>query len=310
MLKTLSTIGLLILSQMALAGNVTDVSVINGVPVLETKKGPVRLEKTKVIDPFSTGMTGNETIKFDAATTSTVIRRDPSGANRDLTFTGLIKAGTVITVCNNATLSSTREELVIKSSNGDVVRRVYETTCAQVMPIFDNPESRDQWQGIGHVYSEWQDSVLANLLDCTGSPSGGTIAVNQVRWRRAGDTLEVFGHFRQTSAGSAGSGTCYFTIPQSLDMDSAKINTTDVTGLQNLGFMTCIDNTGAMIRGHLETTGAGGDVNSDLGFIWDNAGISDVWTADDLCNFGKSSLTLSYWYRVPISGWEAEGDSL
>lgn len=76
--------------------------------------------------------------------------------------------------------------------------------------------------------SDWQafPSVAAGTLitGVTSNPTYGTTALNVAYWRRVGDSMEIMWNFRQTAAGSAGSGTYLFNVPLGLQIDTTKLS--------------------------------------------------------------------------------------
>ena len=84
---------------------------------------------------------------------------------------------------------------------------------------------------------DWQDfpSVAAGTLitATTTNPTYGTVVTNRAQYRIKDGLLDVMWHFRQTSGGSAGSGTTLFNLPPIIPLiDTAKI--TASTDLSNV----------------------------------------------------------------------------
>lgn len=97
---------------------------------------------------------------------------------------------------------------------------------------------------------------VAFTLDIDGSttdPTQGTNTTNAF-WRRVGDSIDVNVSYEQTGAGTAGSGTYLFRLPQGLTLDASRgYASTDIhTGLvgnacvnsANWGYCKMYDQTG------------------------------------------------------------------
>lgn len=56
----------------------------------------------------------------------------------------------------------------------------------------------------------------------TTDPTKGTIARDEIAWRRVGDTMEIFATYRQTAVGSGGSGDLLVEVPGGHSIDSSK----------------------------------------------------------------------------------------
>lgn len=61
------------------------------------------------------------------------------------------------------------------------------------------------------------------ITGTTTSPTYGTVAHNVAYWRRVGDSMEIVWDYRQTSAGTAGSGTYLFNLPPGYSIDISKL---------------------------------------------------------------------------------------
>jgi len=77
-------------------------------------------------------------------------------------------------------------------------------------------------QGVVPTVTEWVSFPM--IIDAvTTTPTKGTIVVDSARWRRVGDSMEIHYDYRQTGAGSAGSGTYLFKMPTGYSIDTTKI---------------------------------------------------------------------------------------
>lgn len=87
----------------------------------------------------------------------------------------------------------------------------------------------------GPIVTDWQSYTL-NINGSVSNPTLGTVIENSAFYRRVGDSAQITFAFRNTSAGTAGSGTYLFTLPPGLTFDINKLNNTEGgSGPYNLG---------------------------------------------------------------------------
>lgn len=74
--------------------------------------------------------------------------------------------------------------------------------------------------------SDWQ-SFTMNITGSVSNPTKGTsITVDEAKWRRVGDSMEIRWNYAQSSGtgGSAGSGTYLFALPTGYIVDTSKLS--------------------------------------------------------------------------------------
>jgi hypothetical protein len=72
------------------------------------------------------------------------------------------------------------------------------------------------------VVTEWQDYSMVIGASVT-APTKGSTSVDKAQWRRVGSDMEIRYDFKQTSAGTVGSGSYLFPIPSGYSIDNAKV---------------------------------------------------------------------------------------
>lgn len=184
------------------------------------------------------------------------------------------------------------------------------------------PSGRSSWKLVGSFYSDGNASVgfgsFANIegaptadwvnytptiTGSTSNPSKGTILMDQAFWRRIGDSMQIRYQYRQTSAGGAGSGAYYFSLPSGYSAGLAKTH----YGPTLTGSMT-----GA--AGTAEITGGGanplllGAVQlaspTTFGVYYGTDAVATTyWGSGTTGNFSTTNLEFSLILQVPISGW-------
>ena len=83
------------------------------------------------------------------------------------------------------------------------------------------------------IMSAWQDfpsTAAGTLITGTGSnPTFGTVQTNKAQWRRVGTNMEIRWDYRQSTAGTAGTGLMLLNLPSGYSIDTTKAKIT-VTG--------------------------------------------------------------------------------
>jgi hypothetical protein len=154
------------------------------------------------------------------------------------------------------------------------------------------------------VVTEWVDAGVLSITATTSNPTKGTTAVDKMWWRRVGDSMEVRFEYRQTVAGSAGSGDYLFGIPAGYQIDTNKIT-----------FYNTVEGTGAWTTNNIvgnasvsnSTTNAEGSV---LAYDSTKVRIANVFETGQgvvgSAHFQLSSTPIHYAasFKVPILNWD------
>lgn len=95
----------------------------------------------------------------------------------------------------------------------------------------DFTDSGDVWEldasAFRFMYREepyWRDGGPLTVTGTTSDPSKGTTSVDQTWYLIDGENLSVRVEYRQTGAGSGGSGDYLFAVPKGLQFKSSKVN--------------------------------------------------------------------------------------
>lgn len=147
-----------------------------------------------------------------------------------------------------------------------------------------------------------QGAVVGPWQTFTMSITGGGVAkgtnTEEALWRRVGDTMELSYAFRQTVAGSAGSGQYSFTLPLSLTLDTSKM---------------AADGTRSVGRGfaYNGTTEYDADVvagsSTALQLLIYTAANTTASLGSGNVSLGNSTARIFFFARVPIAEWSGSG---
>lgn len=161
---------------------------------------------------------------------------------------------------------------------------------------FDNLSVKPATNTSSTPITDWQ-SYTPTVTATTTNPTFGTIAAHSASYRRVGDSAHIRYTFRQTSAGTAGSGTYLFSLPPGLSIDSAKINT-NANSISNPYVMGSAY-FGAGVAG--EVIYSTGQTNK----VTLSAGPNQFTSATATDNFGAANATIGFEAMVPIQGWSS-----
>ena len=200
------------------------------------------------------------------------------------------------------------------STNDDyrLILHISSTNANAYDLYFDNFRVGPATRNFGPVITEWKNDGAITIGATTTAPTKGTTSVDKAWYRRVGDSLEVRLEYAQSGGSpAAGSGDYLLTIPNSLSIDTDKVQTyTTVLGAGNAqpdhSIGTChvtITNNAAegtvsvysstQIRFHL--------ISSD-----DASGNSLGTFSSAFYTFSSDPLAFGATFKVPIEGWDTQ----
>jgi hypothetical protein len=152
--------------------------------------------------------------------------------------------------------------------------------------------------------TQWQScNTMAITASGGGSPTKGTVALDQCFYRRVGDSMELRYDYQQTAAGANGSSGAYlFLIPGGFSVDTSKapLDTTL--------------NVAQSLPGEFwGNTAAATAVRAGYVKAYDSTHIAAVQVSSEVANFvgpsffalGNAAIGLHIHTLIPISGWSA-----
>lgn len=168
--------------------------------------------------------TATKTSAYTILITDDQVNTDPSGGAFTVTLPSAATATKPIQIINVAS-SMTFNEVTIARNGADTIAGGTQNSInmtGESITLF--PVGTD-WKILERrVPSDWANYSLTIGGTTTAPTKGGTIQVDEARWRRVGDSIQVSYNFTQTSAGSAGSGIYLFPLPSGLTVDTNRIN--------------------------------------------------------------------------------------
>lgn len=152
------------------------------------------------------------------------------------------------------------------------------------------------------------DTIVATttITGSTTNPTKGTTSFDRFEYARMGDKMLIHVQYVQTAAGSAGSGTYLFQLPNSLQIDTSKLNVS-TAATSNVGQGKLSNNSGSQgastVPIHVFPYNA-----TSLALEYTDASGANLLT--DTGNVGSAAyslastnLTITFDAIVPISGW-------
>lgn len=159
----------------------------------------------------------------------------------------------------------------------------------------------------GPIVTEWKafpSTATGTLITATTSdPAYGTVAQNVAYWRRVGDSMEIMWDYRQTVAGSAGSGSYLFNLPSGYSIDTGKLGASTTNAQSKVGDFEYHDGS-SVASGYAAIYSA---TQLWMFAVFSNTGGSSVgimspW-GSAVGGFGNPALAVSVKVTLPIAGW-------
>jgi hypothetical protein len=157
-------------------------------------------------------------------------------------------------------------------------------------------------------WTDFTDVSAGTLITSTGgSPAYGTVAVNKAQWKRQGSDLLVKWDYRQSTAGSSGSGIYLFNIPTET---GCTIDTTKAPGNTSTTIVDMNSRLGTMSASFSTGNAAGGV------YVYDSTklkvGLTTVTTGSSsnagmwgsIYPFSTAVVTFNLEARVPCLNWQ------
>lgn len=163
---------------------------------------------------------------------------------------------------------------------------------------------------VGAPVTDWVDAGTVTITATTTNPTKGTTATDKVRWRRVGDSAEIRYEFRQTTAGTAGSGVYLLSLPSGLVIDTNKISVSNdttanyaasvaATASLGEGLITDSSSRGALIARAYSST----QLVLQTQVYYSAA---NLWGTTGNYALNAAALGVSVTVRVPIAGWSSQ----
>lgn len=164
------------------------------------------------------------------------------------------------------------------------------------------------WRAVGPTITDWAACSSALTIDgaTTAPTKASSTVIDACRFRRVGDTMELFYEYRHTSnsGAAAGNGNYLFQIPEGKDADTAKIAVTNNGSYALVGSASIFH---ATVEAHGSAMIAEGDADSIV------LRVGNETTAPATVGSGHFAITGSqviytFNVRIPIDGWSVGSD--
>lgn len=157
-----------------------------------------------------------------------------------------------------------------------------------------------QVTAVAPAMSDFDKSYTPTITGSVSNPTQGAGATSVVRYRRIGDSLEIDFYYKQTAAGTAGSGIYFISLPSGLSIDTSKLPVTNDYVLVGTGALfnnTNRSNLYVAVQPQTNTT-----TFSIIGGVY-NGGEGDWGSTYFALN--NTTLYVRAFAVIPISGWSS-----
>lgn len=229
--------------------------------------------------------TGNPSYALsDGTTTVSKVQSESAGTQRIVTMVGVFEYTTAgdrqIDVQGRA--GGANAELTANSAFMDL------SFTVQKFPTQSQIITQDQ------VNTDWA-TYSVTIGGVTSAPTKGTTTIDKAQWRRVGQNMEIRYQYKQTGAGSAGSGDYLFPIPSGYTIDTTNLNVNGDQG-SSVGFGSFYDGTTgretSMILYSTTQFKMLGLNGTNYSYIGSGTGA-----------LSNTAVSFSFTLTVPITGW-------
>lgn len=165
--------------------------------------------------------------------------------------------------------------------------------------------------------TNWQTSTFS--IESTGTaPSGGTVTINKMRWRRVGQNMEIEYDYYMSVAGNSGSGTYLLPIPSGYNIDttnlvlqSAAARSVPSQGATNIGYgYGDYNQTTDQNRKILTAYVWGGATPNKLNIAQTEEYSENHYVVGSDWFENAANRSFSLHVSIPIQGWSAMGTNV
>lgn len=153
------------------------------------------------------------------------------------------------------------------------------------------------------IVTEWVPYDLEITADTSNPSKATTPVVDEARWRRVGDSMEIqyrYSHTNNTGA-SSGTGTYSYSLPNGLQIDLSKVGIDSASsGLPNVGGAQVFSTTEGSLTGEAFVRS-----ETELG-LFVGSSTEAFATVSSTYNFlSESTVQYNFYAKVPIQGWRS-----
>lgn len=158
------------------------------------------------------------------------------------------------------------------------------------------------WMIAEHKTATGLTSATTTITGSTSNPSKGTTTADTITWRRVGQYVHIVVKFRQTVAGSAGTGDYQFSMPANLSIDTT-ITGTDTT-VYGAGVFAPQNLFGTAYASNATAFAAGGVIIKDSSTIKIGLTGSSGVVSSGVISLSNTNVFYGIDVYLPISGWQ------
>ena len=156
--------------------------------------------------------------------------------------------------------------------------------------------------GNGAVVSEWESyDGEASITGVTTDPTFGTTSVSSHK-RRIGENMEIYFRLRQTTAGTAGSGTYLWTVPDGLTIDTTRVSVSASTARGTRIGDASASSSGSIMNGFMQAYD-----NNQLLMVVGNETLSLTQISSSFQGADNSVVDYTFKATIPILEWAGTG---
>ena len=187
-------------------------------------------------------------------------------------------------------------------------------TSGAITLYFDDFVVGPQTAPIGAPMTDWVNAGVNTITGSTSNPTKGTTTVDNLWWRRVGGNAEIRIEYKQTAAGTAGSGDYLFAIPSNLVIDTTKVTAFSTV----VGFNAQASNPNvvgvAWVSSSATPSNGTGVVYvsdsthvkiADIPVTTANLAGTEVLGSAGARNLAGTTVSYAVVFTVPISGWSS-----
>jgi len=239
-------------------------------------------------------------VTFPYITTGTIAQGDIVTYAYDVTNSSLLAPSTTISGISSS--AGTLYSIFMTQTSTAQLRiglHIARTSTAAATIEFDDVQVKQDISVANTPFSDWTPYSVT-VTGSSSNPTKGTTTIDQGYWRRVGDSMEIRYEYNQTAAGSAGSGSYFFSIPSNCTIDSTKVSLSGQNGgRQSVGTGVSYDAT------NLYTSAVIVDDTTHLALVNQAGGGSLVGSSS--FSFSNTVSRIGFDAMVPCAGWSVGG---
>jgi hypothetical protein len=263
---------------------------------------------TNTASPVATASINNTDSPYSAATSEDVILCDASSGvitvnlyaassndGRKITIKKTDSSTNIVTIDGNASETVEGSTTYLLHTQNQLVTLVCDGS---------------NWHIVAKHNTTGWNSFTMSVTGSTSNPTKGTTNIDAAYWKREGINMHLMWTYRQTAAGSAGSGSYLFGLPTGFTMDTGVVTAATSAQATQIG-------SGSFQEGNNDATSA--TIYPGACYAYDSSNIGVLFwdqSAGDLrttrvslgsgsgLNFSTTSLFYQMNCIIPISGWE------